>query len=159
MQFRAAPVRHTRLTPHTCVGRDHATRPNSVMGTTSADDPPAARSGRAPEGPAVEEAPAWPGALTAGPAAWRPEALANAEAWESRGVGSSSPATMCFQVTVGDMGAISVNVTDQPASEGGEASQSLALPTFSNRRHGRLHSPATGAPSGCKLWGVGEVGC
>lgn len=91
------------------------------------------------------------------PPARRPEALANAEAWESRGVGSSSPATMCFQVTVGDVGAISVNVTDQPASEGGKASQSLALPTFSNRRHGRLHSPATGAPSGCKCGGWGRL--
>lgn len=69
---RAVSAWHSRPAPHTGVDRDHATRPSSMMGTTSADYPPAARSGWAREGPAVEEAPAWPGAPPASPAARSP---------------------------------------------------------------------------------------
>lgn len=38
---RRVSVQHRRVMPHTCVHRERATCPNSVMGTTSADYPPA----------------------------------------------------------------------------------------------------------------------
>lgn len=46
-------------------GRDHAMCPNSMMGTTSADYPLAARSGQALRGPHGEGSPARPPALAA----------------------------------------------------------------------------------------------
>lgn len=137
---RAVSAWHSRPAPHTGVDRDHATRPSSMMGTTSADYPPAARSGRAREGPAVEHP----------PPARQPEALAGAEAWETQGVGASSLATMCFQVTSwGREGYLGECHRPGQLPRVGRPARAWLCQRFPNAGRG-LRCPAAGAPSGCR---------
>lgn len=84
------------------------------------------------------------------PPARQPEALAGAEAWETQGVGASSLATMCFQVTSwGREGYLGECHRPGQLPRVGRPARAWLCQRFPNAGRG-LRCPAAGAPSGCR---------